>query len=313
MRICFSCNLIDFKPKGNVLQFFILLRSVDRIVAKLDASERKRYVLDCVLPFQFRNGTGGFTFEHVRFHKSDQLVDDIIARDEKHKYDFLFIRGRNEAFHLVEKSRHSAKSCSIWPSSTICTTRTSWADWTASSSIPASFFPDGAECRTLSPLPAWQGEILGSGAATQNPGAAPVRRASRWRTVHPAAWRAFASDLGRRHPAALRTCCRHQSRYPDSQKVSEDEAQRPLSFHRRQLSEDGTAIAAHTRRRRLRSKVDVDDQKDDRPKRHRHRAALRQYLGPKSVSFVLVADHRMHGTRCPCPDDENNRQSRLVG
>ncbi|MGZ0050348.1 glycosyltransferase family 1 protein [Brevibacillus gelatini] len=103
MRICFSCNLIDFKPKGNVLQFFILLRSVDRIVAKLDASERKRYVLDCVLPFQFRNGTGGFTFEHVRFHKSDQLVDDIIARDEKHKYDFLFIRGRNEAFHLVEK------------------------------------------------------------------------------------------------------------------------------------------------------------------------------------------------------------------
>lgn len=103
VRICFSCNLIEFKPKGNVLQFFILLRSVDRIVTKLGASERKRYVLDCVLPFQFRNGTGGFTFEHVRFHKSDDLVNDIIARDQKHKYDFLFIRGRNEAFHLVEK------------------------------------------------------------------------------------------------------------------------------------------------------------------------------------------------------------------
>ncbi|KZE52397.1 hypothetical protein AV540_11085 [Brevibacillus parabrevis] len=103
MRICFSCNLIEFKPKGNVLQFFILLRSLDRKVAKLGANERKRYVLDCVLPFQFRNGMGGFTFEHVRFYKSDQLVDDLIARDQKHNYDFLFIRGRNEAFHLVEK------------------------------------------------------------------------------------------------------------------------------------------------------------------------------------------------------------------
>lgn len=101
MRICFFCNLIEFKPKGNVLQFFILLRALDRKVAQLPASERDHYELDCVLPFQFRNGMGGFTFQHVRFYKSDHPIEGIIRRDKKKNYDFIFIRGRNEAIKLL--------------------------------------------------------------------------------------------------------------------------------------------------------------------------------------------------------------------
>ncbi|MGG1663527.1 glycosyltransferase family 1 protein [Brevibacillus sp. NRS-1366] len=103
MRICFHCNLIEFKPKGNVLQFFILLRALDRKVAQLPASERDHYLLDCVLPFQFRNGMGGFTFQHVQFYKSDHPINRIIRRDETKKYDFIFIRGRNEAIQLLDQ------------------------------------------------------------------------------------------------------------------------------------------------------------------------------------------------------------------
>ncbi|WP_103109346.1 glycosyltransferase family 4 protein [Brevibacillus reuszeri] len=103
MRICFFCNLIEFKPKGNVLQFFILLRALDRKVAQLPTHEREQYSLDCVLPFQFRNGMGGFTFQHVQFYKSNHPIDDIIRRDQKKRYDYIFIRGRNDAIKLLDK------------------------------------------------------------------------------------------------------------------------------------------------------------------------------------------------------------------
>ncbi|GED57359.1 glycosyltransferase family 1 protein [Brevibacillus formosus] len=108
MRICFSCNLVEFKPKGNVLQFFIMLAALDRKVARLPARDRNRCLLHCILPFQFRNGMGGFTFQHVSFFQSDQLIADIFARDQKHNYDFLFIRGRNESFHLLKNYPHLA-------------------------------------------------------------------------------------------------------------------------------------------------------------------------------------------------------------
>ncbi|GED69099.1 hypothetical protein BRE01_28010 [Brevibacillus reuszeri] len=103
MRICFFCNLIEFKPKGNVLQFFILLRALDRKVAQLPAHERDQYSFDCVLPFQFRNGMGGFTFQHVRFYRSNHPIEDIIRRDKNKNYDFIFIRGRNEAIKLLDQ------------------------------------------------------------------------------------------------------------------------------------------------------------------------------------------------------------------
>lgn len=103
MKICFFCNLIAFKPKGNVLQFFIMLRALDRKLAQLSASERKRYRFDVVLPFQFRDGMGGFAFRHIRFHQADQPLDKIIRLDEKNNYDFLFIRGRRDATNLLRK------------------------------------------------------------------------------------------------------------------------------------------------------------------------------------------------------------------
>ncbi|KQL45558.1 hypothetical protein AN963_10830 [Brevibacillus choshinensis] len=105
MRVCFYCNLIEFKPKGNVLQFFILLRALDRKLAQLSASERQQYVFECVLPFRFRDGMGGFTFRHIRFHQADEPIQEIIRRDRKRPYDFIFIRGRNEAVKLLRKKR----------------------------------------------------------------------------------------------------------------------------------------------------------------------------------------------------------------
>ncbi|MFD2370828.1 glycosyltransferase family 1 protein [Brevibacillus sp. GCM10020057] len=105
MRVCFYCNLIEFKPKGNVLQFFILLRALDRKLAQLPPGERERYSFECVLPFRFRDGTGGFTFRHIRFHQADQPLEEIIRRDRRRPYDFIFIRGRNEAVKLLRMKR----------------------------------------------------------------------------------------------------------------------------------------------------------------------------------------------------------------
>jgi len=105
VRICFYCHLIEFKPKGNVLQFFTLLRALDRKLARLPESEREHYAFDCVLPFRFRNGTGGFTFQHIRFHQADDPIQEIIQRDRKRAYDFIFIRGRHPAVKLLKKKR----------------------------------------------------------------------------------------------------------------------------------------------------------------------------------------------------------------
>ncbi|WNC13313.1 glycosyltransferase family 1 protein [Brevibacillus brevis] len=105
MRVCFHCNLVEFKPKGNVLQFFILLRALDRMLAQLPASERQAYDFECVLPFRFRDGTGGFTFRHIRFRQSEEPISEIIRLDRRKPYDFIFIRGRNEAVKLLRKKR----------------------------------------------------------------------------------------------------------------------------------------------------------------------------------------------------------------
>ncbi|MED1796043.1 glycosyltransferase family 1 protein [Brevibacillus nitrificans] len=105
MRICFYCNLIEFKPKGNVLQFFILLRALDRKLSQLPDSERQHYSFECVLPFRFRDGMGGFTFQHIRFFQANDPHEEIIARDRKKPYDFIFIRGRNEAVKLLRMKR----------------------------------------------------------------------------------------------------------------------------------------------------------------------------------------------------------------
>ncbi len=105
MRVCFYCNLIEFKPKGNVLQFFILLRALDRKLAQLSEFERKPYAFECVLPFRFRDGMGGFTFQHIRFFQAEEPIEEIIRRDRRRPYDFIFIRGRNEAVKLLRKKQ----------------------------------------------------------------------------------------------------------------------------------------------------------------------------------------------------------------
>ncbi|MGO0059709.1 glycosyltransferase family 1 protein [Brevibacillus fluminis] len=105
MKICFSCNLEKYKPKGNVLQFLGMLKAFDREVSKLSNKKRKKFVIDCVLPFEFQNGHDGFKFHHVRFHQADDLTDKIIKQDEKKDYDFIFIRGRDQALDLVKKKR----------------------------------------------------------------------------------------------------------------------------------------------------------------------------------------------------------------
>ncbi|MDH4619658.1 glycosyltransferase family 1 protein [Brevibacillus sp. AY1] len=102
MRICFYCPLHEFKPKGNVLQFFIMLRALDRKIDNLPASEQKKYTFDCVLPFSFRNGTGGFRFHHVQFIHADDPTTKIISLDQKKAYDFVLVRGRNDAHKLLQ-------------------------------------------------------------------------------------------------------------------------------------------------------------------------------------------------------------------
>jgi len=108
VKICFFCNLIEFKPKGNVLQFLIMLQALDRKLDQLPRSERKRYTFDCVLPFAFQNGTGGFHFHHVSFFQSDDPLSAIVKLDQQKNYDFIFIRGRNDAYRLLKKKKSLA-------------------------------------------------------------------------------------------------------------------------------------------------------------------------------------------------------------
>ncbi|WP_339185632.1 glycosyltransferase family 1 protein [Brevibacillus sp. FSL K6-6036] len=103
MKICFSCHLEKFKPKGNVLQFFIMLQAIDREVERLPAQEREGFVLHCVLPFRYVNGMGGFRFRHVRFYQAAELNSKIISLDQKHSYDFIFIRNRTQAREFIKK------------------------------------------------------------------------------------------------------------------------------------------------------------------------------------------------------------------
>ncbi|QQE75531.1 glycosyltransferase family 4 protein [Brevibacillus composti] len=103
MKICFSCPLESFKPKGNVLQFFIMLQAIDREVERLSPRQQEDFVLHCVLPFRYVNGMGGFHFRHVRFYQSDELNRKIIRLDRSYNYDFIFIRGRTQAREFVKK------------------------------------------------------------------------------------------------------------------------------------------------------------------------------------------------------------------
>ena len=105
MKICFYCNLIQFKPKGNVLQFLIMLRALDRKLDQLTRSKRKRYAFDCVLPFAFENGTGGFHFRHISFYQAADPLSAIVRLDQQKNYDFIFIRGRNDAYRLLQKKK----------------------------------------------------------------------------------------------------------------------------------------------------------------------------------------------------------------
>lgn len=109
MRICFYCPLHEFKPKGNVLQFFIMLRALDRKLESLPDSEKKKYSFDCVLPFSFRNGTDGFHFRHVQFIQADDPTTKIISLDQKKPYDFILVRGRNDAHKLLQYKEVLAK------------------------------------------------------------------------------------------------------------------------------------------------------------------------------------------------------------
>lgn len=108
MKLCLSYHFMKFVPKGDVLQFLILLRAVDEKVTKLSAESSEEHVIDCVLPFDFMNGQDGFSFQNVRFHSCTNIASKIVELDEKVGYDFIFIRGRKEALELIEKSRKAA-------------------------------------------------------------------------------------------------------------------------------------------------------------------------------------------------------------
>lgn len=109
MKICFSCYLEEYKPKGNVLQFLNLLKAVDQKVDDLPMSQKKRVVIDCVLPFDFENGKDGWSFRHVRFHKARNLAKKIAQLNEITKYHFIFIRGRKEAIELLKEHPKASK------------------------------------------------------------------------------------------------------------------------------------------------------------------------------------------------------------
>lgn len=103
MKICFSYHFDHYSPQGDVLQFLILLKAIDNKVKRLIVNSEEKYVIDCVLPFEFTNGQDGFSFQHVRFHKSQNLVKKIVKLDKEIDYDFIFIRGRPEAKKLIDQ------------------------------------------------------------------------------------------------------------------------------------------------------------------------------------------------------------------
>ncbi|WP_243291374.1 glycosyltransferase family 1 protein [Bacillus sp. FJAT-47783] len=111
MKICFYYYFPKYKPKGDVLQFLTLLKAFDQKVEELSVDVKKKYVVDCVLPFEFTNGQDGYDFKNVTFHQTEkkQITEKIIELNEKRDYDFIFVRGRKEAIDLIEAKKKFAE------------------------------------------------------------------------------------------------------------------------------------------------------------------------------------------------------------
>ncbi|MGE5702820.1 MAG: glycosyltransferase family 1 protein [Clostridia bacterium] len=109
MKICFTCYLEEYKPKGNVLQFLNLLKAIDQKVDQLPGKQQKKAVIDCVLPFEFDSAKHRMSFRHVHFYKATNLAKKVAELDKKKNYDFLFVRGRKEAIDLLRENRKTAK------------------------------------------------------------------------------------------------------------------------------------------------------------------------------------------------------------
>lgn len=97
MKLLVSYHFPKYKPKGDVLQFLILLAALERKMANVLPQQKEHFQIDCVLPFTFQNGQDGFSFKHVRFIKSDQLPRTIAQLDMIEDYDYIFIRCRENS------------------------------------------------------------------------------------------------------------------------------------------------------------------------------------------------------------------------
>lgn len=92
-----------------MLQFLTMLQALDDKIDKLPSRERKKIKFDCVLPFEWKNGTDKFQFRHIKFYQADHLNEKIRALNQLNEYDFIFIRGRKQAIELVRKNKSIAR------------------------------------------------------------------------------------------------------------------------------------------------------------------------------------------------------------
>jgi glycosyltransferase involved in cell wall biosynthesis len=102
MKLCFSYSFPKYKPKGDVLQFLILLKALEQKMSSEFSQQKEHFQIDCVLPYDFQNGQGGFLFQHVRFIKSKQFPKTISKLNEKENYDYIFIRCRENSEDVLQ-------------------------------------------------------------------------------------------------------------------------------------------------------------------------------------------------------------------
>lgn len=102
MKLCFSYIFPKYKPKGDVLQFLILLKALEQKMALVSSQQMKHFQIDCVIPYDFQNGQDGFLFQHVQFIKSNQLPKTISNLNEKENYDYIFIRCRENSEDVLQ-------------------------------------------------------------------------------------------------------------------------------------------------------------------------------------------------------------------
>jgi len=86
-----------------------MLQALDDKVGKLSSPERKKIKFDCVLPFEWKNGTDNFQFRHIKFYQADKLNERIASLNQLNEYDFIFIRGRKQAIGLIQRDSSIAK------------------------------------------------------------------------------------------------------------------------------------------------------------------------------------------------------------